>query len=60
MRGSKFIADAVRWRVFRQAIREARAAFADVSPGELQTMIEEAVEEIPTRNQGTRSVNYNP
>jgi hypothetical protein len=40
---SKFIEEAVRWRIFHQTIREAREAFADVSPGRLQKMIDETV-----------------
>jgi hypothetical protein len=43
---SKFIEEAVRWRIFHQTVREARAAFSDVSPDELQKMIDEAVEEV--------------
>ena len=42
---SKFIEEAVRWRIFHQTVREAREAFADVSPDELQKMIDEAVED---------------
>jgi hypothetical protein len=42
---SKFIEEAVRWRIFHDTVQEARAAFADVSPDELQRMIDEAVEE---------------
>jgi Ribbon-helix-helix domain len=42
---SKFIEEAVRWRIFHQTVREAREAFADVSPYELQKMIDEAVED---------------
>src|ERR1700688_4200356 len=42
---SKFIEEAVRWRIFHQTVREARQAFADVSPYELQKMIDEAVED---------------
>jgi Ribbon-helix-helix domain len=60
MRGNKFIENAVRWRVFHRAVREARAAVADILPSELQKMIDEAVEEIRARNQRTPSVNYNP
>ena len=40
---SKFIEDAVRWRVLDQTVAEARAAFADLPPDELQAMIDEAV-----------------
>ncbi len=41
---SKFIEDAVRWRVLDQTMAEARASFADLPPDELQAMIDEAVE----------------
>ena len=41
---SKFIEDAVRWRVLDQTVAEARASFADLPPHELQAMIDEAVE----------------
>lgn len=55
---SKFIEEAVRWRIFHQTVREARTAFADVSPDELQKMIDEAVEEVRAdryRKQAQRS-----
>ena len=39
---SKFIEDAVRWRVFDQTVREVRDKFADLPPDELQAMIDEA------------------
>ena len=60
MRERKFIKNAVRWRIFRRTVCEARVAFADVSPGDLQKVIDDAVEEVRARNQGTTSVNYNP
>ncbi len=41
---SKFIEDAVRWRVLDQTVAEARTSFADLPPDELQAMIDEAVE----------------
>ena len=40
---SKFIEEAVRWRVFDQTIAEARSRFADLPPDELQALIDEAV-----------------
>ena len=43
---SKFIEEAVRWRIFHQTVRDVRTAFADVPPDELQKMIDEAVEEV--------------
>lgn len=41
---SKFIEDAVRWRVFDQTLAEARGKFADISQDELAAIIEDAVE----------------
>jgi hypothetical protein len=40
---SKFIEDAVKWRLFDQTVNEVRQGFADLPPDELQTMIDEAV-----------------
>ncbi len=42
---SKFIEDAVRWRVMDQTIAEARSQFADMPPDELDALIDEAVAE---------------
>ena len=42
---SKFIEEAVRWRIFHETVQEARTAFADVSSDELQKMIDESVED---------------
>lgn len=52
---SKFIEEAVRWRIFHQTVREARAAFADVSPDELQKMIDEAVEDVRAKRYRDRA-----
>jgi hypothetical protein len=52
---SKFIEEAVRWRIFHQTVREARAAFADVSPDELQKMIDEAVEDVRAKRYRERA-----
>jgi hypothetical protein len=40
---SKFVEDAVKWRLFDQTVSEVRQAFADVPPDELQNLIDEAV-----------------
>ena len=40
---SKFIEEAVRWRVLDQTVAEARSRFADLSPDELEAVIDEAV-----------------
>jgi hypothetical protein len=45
---SKFIEDAVRWRVFDQTVREVRDKFADLPPDELQAMIDEACASVRT------------
>ena len=43
---SKFVEEAVRWRIFHETVHQARKAFADVPPDELQKMIDEAVEDV--------------
>ena len=40
---SKFIEEAVKWRVFDQTVAEVRGKFADLSPDELETLINESV-----------------
>ena len=40
---SKFIEEAVKWRVLEQTMAEARGKFADMPPEALDAMIEEAV-----------------
>ena len=52
---SKFIEEAVRWRIFHQAVHEARKAFADVSPDELQKMIDEVVEDVRAKHYRERA-----
>jgi hypothetical protein len=47
---SKFIEDAVRWRVLDQTVTEVRSRFADLPADELDTLIAEAVAE--TRQAG--------
>ncbi|MEI6729624.1 MAG: ribbon-helix-helix domain-containing protein [Pseudomonadota bacterium] len=41
---SKFIVDAVKWRVFEQTVSEIREKFSDLSPAELQSIVDEATE----------------
>ena len=52
---SKFIEEAVRWRIFHQTVHEAREAFADVPPDELQKMIDEAVEDVRAKHYRERA-----
>ena len=40
---SKFVEDAVKWRLLDQTVSQMRAAFADMPPDELQSLIDEAV-----------------
>jgi len=40
---SKFIEDAVRWRVLDQTMAEARGTFADMAPETLESLLDEAV-----------------
>lgn len=43
---SKFIVDAVKWRVFEQTLAEVREQAAAVPPDELQSIIDEALDSI--------------
>ena len=40
---SKFIEDAVKWRVLDQTMAEARSKFADLPPDEAEALFDEAV-----------------
>ena len=42
---SRFIEEAVKWRVFDQTLAEVRARFSDMEPEELDALIDEAVTE---------------
>jgi hypothetical protein len=43
---SKFIEEAVRWRVFHRTIEDIKARNADTDPDELQSIIDRAVREV--------------
>ncbi len=43
---SKFIEEAVRWRVFHQTIQDIQARNADTDPEELQSLIDATVREV--------------
>ena len=43
---SKFIEEAVRWRVFHQSVQTIKDRNADTDPGELQRIIDSAVSEV--------------
>ncbi|HSY00780.1 MAG TPA: ribbon-helix-helix domain-containing protein [Acidobacteriaceae bacterium] len=40
---SKFVEDAVKWRLLDQTVSQVRKAFADLPPRELHNLIEDAV-----------------
>lgn len=52
---SKFIEEAVRWRIFNQIVHDAREDFADVPPRELQRMIDEAVDDVRAKRYRDRA-----
>ena len=52
---SKFIEEAVRWRIFQQTVHDARAAFSEVTPTDLQKMIDESVEEVRAKHYRRRA-----
>jgi hypothetical protein len=43
---SKFIEDAVRWRVLHRTIQDIRARNSDADPDEIQRIVDEAVGEV--------------
>ena len=43
---SKFIEEAVRWRVFHQTVQDIKARNAETDPDELQSIIDDAVREV--------------
>lgn len=51
---SKFIEDAVRWRVYDETVREARAKNAHVSSKEIEAAIDEAVAAVRAERFGSR------
>ena len=53
---SKFIVDAVKWRVFEQTLAEVREQVADIPPDELQAIIDEAIDAVrcEKRNESLR------
>lgn len=43
---SRFVEEAVKWRVLDKTITELRGRFVDIPPGELQEIIDEATQSI--------------
>jgi hypothetical protein len=46
---SKFIEEAVRWRVFHRTVQDIKARNATANPEELQRIIDKAVREVRTK-----------
>lgn len=47
---SRFVEEAVQWRVFRMTVDRARASTADLEPDELERLITEAVDKARAGN----------
>lgn len=43
---SRFIEESVKWRLFDLTLAEARAGFDDLSPGEMDALIDEAIADV--------------
>jgi hypothetical protein len=54
---SKFIEDAVRWRIFNRTVQEIKSRNAAAAPGELQAIIDGAVREARAERHTKRKVN---
>ena len=52
---SKFIEEAVRWRVFQQTVEDVKARNANVSPEEIEAAIDEALTAVRAERFGTRT-----
>ncbi len=51
---SKFIEEAVRWRIFNRTVQDIKARNADIGPDELQALIDDAVREVRTERRAKR------
>jgi hypothetical protein len=51
---SKFIEEAVRWRIFNRAVQEIKARNAGADPGELQAIVDAARREVRTQRRAKR------
>ena len=51
---SKFIEEAVRWRVFHRTVQDIRERNADTDPDELQRIIDDAVSEVRSERYAKR------
>jgi len=51
---SKFIEEAVRWRVFHRTVQDIKRRNADTDPEELQALIDQAVHEVRAERRAKR------
>lgn len=51
---SKFIEDAVRWRVFHRTVQDIKFRNANTNPEELQRIVDEAVREVRTQRRSKK------
>lgn len=51
---SKFIEDAVRWRVFHRTVQDIKSRNANTNPEELQRIVDEAVREVRTQRRSKK------
>ena len=51
---SKFIEDAVRWRVFHRTVQDIKTRNADTGPDELQRIVDDAVRQVRVERRAKR------
>jgi hypothetical protein len=51
---SKFIEEAVRWRILNRTVRDIKSRNADADPDELQAIIDRAVREVRSKRRTKR------
>jgi hypothetical protein len=54
---SKFIEEAVRWRVFHRTVQDIKARNADTDPDELQGLVDDAVREVRMERRAKEKAN---
>ena len=54
---SKFIEEAVNWRVLQRTVRDIKARNADAEPEELQRLVNDAVREVRTQRRAKAKTN---
>ena len=52
---SKFVEDAVRWRVFQRTIRDIKARNAGMNPDDVQRIVDDALQEVRAERRAKKS-----